>query len=85
MCRTINDPLACDLQRAPGARSGPAVGDLSPAIPTAGVALSLLLSAAQVLPQRAPAGLVRIMVLVYRLVANLKGNRDLISGPLHFK
>jgi len=63
----------------------PAVEDLYPAIPTAGVALSLLLLAAQVLPQRAPAGLVRVYELVQRLVAYWKSASDLFRAPLQLQ
>ena len=48
----------------------PAVGDLSAAIRTTGVALSLLLSATQVLPSRAATRLVRVNMQVKRFMAH---------------
>ena len=49
---------------------GAPVRDLAPSVPPAGVALSLLLLAAQVLPQLAASGLVGINMLVKRLMAD---------------
>ena len=64
---------------------GSAIGNLAPAITPAGVPLSLLFLAAQVLPQRATAGLLRINVLVERLVAHRQLACDLFRTPLQLQ
>ena len=63
----------------------PAVGDLPPAIKPTGVTLSASLLAAQVLPQLAPFGLVRIDVLGQRLVAHRQLAGDLFRAPLQLQ
>ena len=60
----------------------PAVGDLSPAVSTTGVALSLLLLAPQVLPQGAAMRLVCINMQVQRFMANWQLAGDLLWAPL---
>ena len=61
---------------------GPAVGDLPSAVAPTGVALSLLLLAAQVFPQVATLGLICVHVLVKRLVAHWQTASDLLGAPL---
>ena len=60
----------------------PAVGDLSPAVSTTGVALSLLLLATQVLPQGAVMRLVCINMQVKRFMAHWQLAGDLLWAPL---
>ena len=62
---------------------GAPVRDLAPSVPPAGVALSLLLLAAQVLPQLAASGLVGINMLVKRLMADWQLAGNLLRTPLH--
>jgi len=57
---------------------GPAVGNLSPAVSTTGVALSLLLLATQVLPQGAAMRLVCINMQVQRFMAHWQLAGDLL-------
>ena len=59
-----------------------AVGDLPPAVSTTGVALSLLLLAAQVLPQGAAMRLVCINMQVQRFMAHWQLAGDLLGAPL---
>ena len=59
-----------------------AVGDLSAAIPTTGVALSLWLLTTQVLPQRAATRLVRVNMQVKRFMAHWQFAGDLPRAPL---
>ena len=61
---------------------GAPVRDLAPSVPPAGVALSLLLVAAQVLPQLAASGLVGIYMLVKRLMADWQLASNLLRTPL---
>ena len=61
---------------------GSAIGSLVPAITPAGVPLCLVFLAAQVLAQRAAAGLPRIDVLVERLVAHRQLACDLFRTPM---
>jgi len=61
---------------------GAPVRDLAPSVPPAGVALSLLLVAAQVLPQLAASGLVGINMLVKRLMADWQLASNLLRTPL---
>ena len=61
---------------------GAPVRDLTPSVPPAGVALSLLLVAAQVLPQLAASGLVGINMLVKRLMADWQLASNLLRTPL---
>ena len=61
---------------------GSAVGDLSAAIPTTGVALSLLLLTTQVLPQRAATRLVCVNMQVKRFMAQWQFAGDLLGTPL---
>ena len=61
---------------------GPAVGDLPSAVSPNGVALSLLLLAAQVFPQGAALGLISVHMLVKRLVAHWQTACDLLGAPL---
>ena len=70
----------CAGRSVSGQRS--AVGDLSAAIPTTGVALSLLLLAAQVLPQGAAMRLVCINMQVQRFMAHWQLAGDLLGAPL---
>jgi len=62
---------------------GAPVRDLAPSVAPTGVALSLLLLAAQVLPQRAASGLVGINMLVKRLMTDWQFASDLLRTPLH--
>ena len=64
---------------------GASVRDLAPSVPTARVALSLLLLAAKVLPQRAASSLVRVNMLVKRLMADWQLACNLLRAPLQFK
>ena len=64
---------------------GASVRDLAPSVPTARVALSLLLLAAKVLPQRAASSLVRINMLVKRLMADWQLACNLLRAPLQLK
>ena len=59
----------------------PAVGDLSPAVSTTGVALSLLLLAPQALPQGAAMLLVCISMQVKRFMAHWQLAGDLLWAP----
>lgn len=61
---------------------GAPVRDLAPSVPPAGVELSLLLVAAQVLPQLAASGLVGINMLVKRLMADWQLASNLLRTPL---
>ena len=61
---------------------GAPVRDLAPSVAPTGVALSLLLLAAQVLPQRAASGLVGINMLVKRLMTDWQFASDLLRTPL---
>ena len=61
---------------------GAPVRDLAPSVPPAGVALSLLLLAAQVLPQLAASGLVGINMLVKSLMADWQLAGNLLRAPL---
>ncbi len=61
---------------------GPAFGNLSPAVSTTGVALSLLLLATQVLPQGAAMRLVCINMQVQRFMAHWQLAGDLLWAPL---
>ena len=61
---------------------GAPVRDLAPSVPPAGVALSLLLLTAQVLPQLAAFGLVGINMLVKRLMADWQLASNLLRTPL---
>lgn len=61
---------------------GAPVRDLAPSVLPAGVALSLLLLAAQVLPQLAASGLVGINMLVKRLMADWQLASNLLRTPL---
>ena len=61
---------------------GAPVRDLASSVPPAGVALSLLLVAAQVLPQLAASGLVGINMLVKRLMADWQLASNLLRTPL---
>ena len=67
--------------RRPTTQGAP-VRDLAPSVPSAGVALSLLLLAAQVLPQLAASGLVGIYMLVKRLMADWQLASNLLRTPL---
>ena len=60
----------------------PAVGNLSPAVSTTGVALSLLLLATQVLPQGAAMRLVCVNKQVQRFMAHWQLAGDLLWAPL---
>ena len=62
---------------------GAPVRDLAPSVAPTGVALSLLLLAAQVLPQRAASSLVGINMLVKRLMTDWQFASDLLRTPLH--
>ena len=59
--------------------------DLAPSVPPAGVALSLLLLAAQVLPQRAASSFVGINMLIKRLMTDWQFASNLLRAPLHAK
>ncbi len=59
--------------------------DLAPCVPTASVALSLLLLTAKVLPQRAASSLVRVNMRVKRLIADWQLACNLLRAPLQFK
>ena len=61
---------------------GASVRDLAPSVPTARVALSFLLLAAKVLPQRAASSLVRVNMLVKRLMADWQLACNLLRAPL---
>ena len=61
---------------------GAPVRDLAPSVVPTGVPLSLLLFAAQVLPQRAASGLVGINMLVKRLMADWQLASNLFRTPL---
>ena len=64
---------------------GAPVRDLAPSVPPAGVALSLLLLAGQVLPQLAASGLVGINMLVKHLMADWQLASNLLRTPLQAK
>ena len=64
---------------------GAPVRDLAPSVPPAGVALSLLLVAAQVLPQLAALALVSIHVLVKRFMAYRQLACYLLRAPLQLQ
>ena len=61
---------------------GESVRDLAPSFPPARVALSILLLAAKVLPQRAASSLVRVNMLVKRLMADWQLASNLLKTPL---
>ena len=63
----------------------PADEDLHPAIPAADVPPFLLLVAARILRQRAPAGLAPEDILVQHLLAHRQGTRDLLQTPLQLQ
>jgi len=64
---------------------GASVRDLAPSVPTARVALSLLLLAAKVIQQRAASSLVRINMLVKCLMAGWQLACNLLRAPLQLK
>lgn len=64
---------------------GASVRNLAPSVPTARVALSLLLLAAKVLPQRAASSFVRVNMPVKRLMADWQLASNLLRAPLQFK
>ena len=64
---------------------GAPMWNLAPPVPPARIALSLLLLAAKVLPQRAASSLVRVNMLVKRLMADWQLTCNLLRAPLQFK
>ena len=62
---------------------GTPVRDLSPSVSATGVALSLLLLTAQVLPQLAASGFVCVNTLIKRFMAHRQFSSDLLRAPLH--
>ena len=75
-------PLLSSFDMRRPITQGAPVRDLAPSVPPAGVALSLLLLAAQVLPQLAASGLVSINMLVKRLMADWQLASNLLRTPL---
>ena len=71
---------ALNVRRALAER--PAVGALPSAVSPTGVALSLLLPAAQVFRPVAALGLICVHVLVKRLVAHWQTASNLLGAPL---
>jgi len=63
---------------------GASVRNLAPSVPTARVALSLLLLAAKVLPQRAASSFVRVNMPVKRLMADWQLASNLLRATMHF-
>jgi len=73
--------LSSFYMRRPITQGAP-IRDLAPPVSPAGVALSLLLVAAQVLPQLAASGLVGITMLIKRLMADWQLASNLLRSPL---
>ena len=74
--------LLATLNARQALAQGPTVWDLPSAVSPTGVALSLLLLAAQVFPQVAVLGLVCVHLLAKRLVARWQTSSDLLGAPL---
>ena len=77
--------LLSELNMHRSVAQGASVRDLAPSVPTARLALSLLLLAAKVLPQRAASSFVRVNMPVKRLMADWQLASNLLRAPLQFK